>query len=144
MLQRERVGIYIKKIDIAFDSKCNKLLKLYDITHTQFKILLYLLKTEKGEETRQIDLENHFGLSNPTVTGILHRLEDKGFIIREKSAKDSRSNVIILREKTLLLENKLMSIADLMEATLTNGLTESELNTAYYLLNKILDNIIQE
>ncbi len=65
-MNKESIGVLVKIIDIEFDRLSNQMLKPYELTSTQFKILLYLLK-RKQEITKQIDLEKHFGLMNPTV-----------------------------------------------------------------------------
>ena len=141
---KKRIGIYIKQIDSVFDNKCNKMLKKYGITHSQFKVLTYLLINSDNLKIKQIDLEQIFLLSNPTMTGIIQRLENNGFIKREKDKNDSRSNTIIICEKSFLIKDELIGIANLMEQILTKGMTLSELDTAYDILDKILKNILEE
>ena len=118
------------------------MLKGYNVTSSQFKILLYLFKEDPKKEVKQIDLERLFLLSTPTMTGLIKRLEKNGFIKKEKSTKDGRSNVIILTEKAFSIKDELIDIAGKMEAAMTQGLTDSELETAYGLLNRFLLNII--
>jgi DNA-binding MarR family transcriptional regulator len=140
MGKKQRIGIYLKKIDILFDSMCNKKLKKFDITNTQFKILKYLL-ANKDKEINQKDLEQHFNLSNPTVTGILNRLELKNFIMRIVDDTDGRFKKIKVCEKALNIEEDLEKIAEDLENTLVKNMSESEKKNAFELLEKILKNI---
>ena len=73
----------------------NEGLKKYDLTKTQRDILGYLHFTDKNPVIQK-DIEEHFHISNPTVTGILNRLEQKGFIERKQSLKDKRVRTIVL------------------------------------------------
>ena len=76
----------------------NEGLKKYDLTKTQRDILGYLHFTDKNPVIQK-DIEEHFHISNPTVTGILNRLEQKGFIERKQSLKDKRVRTIVLTKK---------------------------------------------
>jgi len=143
MGKNPKIGIYLKKIDILFDSKCNKKLKKFDITHAQFKTLKYLLEN-KNKEVNQKDLEKHFNLSNPTVTGILNRLELKKFVIRIVDEADGRFKKIKLCEKAIAIEEDLIQIADDMENSLVKQMSELEIKNAFEILEKILKNISEE
>ncbi len=141
-MNKESIGILVKMIDIEFDRLCNQMLKPYVLTGTQFKVLLYLLK-KKQEITKQIDLEKHFGLTNPTVTGILNNLEKAGFVKREINEQDVRSKKIILCESVLQMEDALAAIADSIEDKLTQGLSKPEIESTLSVLKRILNNITQ-
>ena len=67
-----------KKVQILFEKNLNKILEQYDLTTAQSSIIAYLFESEKqNKEVQQKDLEEYFYLKNPTVTGILDRLEEK-------------------------------------------------------------------
>lgn len=63
----------------------------YDLTPAQASILMYLEKAD--HPVNQRELENYFRLSNPTVTGLMKRMEAKGFIRREISQADAVPNI---------------------------------------------------
>ena len=46
------------------------------------------------------NLETGLTLKNPTVTGLLNRLEEKGFITREQNLNDKRSKFIKMTEES--------------------------------------------
>jgi len=140
MGNNQKLGIYIKKLNIAFENKCNKELKPYNIPLTQFKILKYLLNN-RDREINQKDLEKHFSSTNPTITGVLNRLEAKKFIKRVISENDARFRKIELCEKAILLNDEFIKVADTFENDLTKGFSEEEKKVALVLFQKMLDNL---
>ena len=70
------LGFTFKQIHIAFESRCNKNLQQYNLTQSQMDVLVYLKHHENSTVTQR-DLEAGLGLKNPTITGILNRLENK-------------------------------------------------------------------
>lgn len=62
-----KIPILIKKISLVFDKISNQLLLPHDLTNSQFKILMVLMHAPEGS-VRQIDIENKFAMTNPTVT----------------------------------------------------------------------------
>lgn len=127
----------IKQVDIAFDKQSNALLKPYNLTHSQFKIIKYLY-SRKDTSTVQKDIESFLDMSGPTITKILSILEKNGWLIRVASDKDKRQNNIILSEKSMMLEEKFALVAKNLENALTINLTEEELVDLQKLLRKIL------
>ena len=55
----------------------------------------------------QKDIEKELDISNPTVTGILNRLEVKGLITRVPCRHDARAKNIEVTEKALELDKQL-------------------------------------
>lgn len=68
-------------------------------------MLDYLFHTSK-DEVSQRDVEKNLNLKNPTVTGILKRLDEKGYIFCVPNANDRRKKIIYLTEKLMILEEK--------------------------------------
>lgn len=93
-----KVGGLFKLIHIGFEVNCNKHLNKYNLTLAQMDMLMYL-NCHSDVEVIQRDLELAFKLKNPTVTGILNRLEEKGLILRKKNKDDKRYRIIEMTEK---------------------------------------------
>ena len=86
MCDNDEIGFILVLIKKKMDKHMNEGLKKYDLTKSQRDVLGYLHFTDK-EVVIQKDIEEHFHISNPTVTGILNRLEQKGFIERKLNQK---------------------------------------------------------
>lgn len=134
-----RIAILIKKLSLEIDKLSNPILEPYDLTHSQFKILKYLLTKSEGT-VRQVDIERYFSMTNPTVTGLVQTLENKGMIERKVNQSDSRSKILILTQKTREMKELLYSLGNKLEAELVHALTEEERQELLRLLNKLLRN----
>lgn len=135
----DHIGILIKKTSQAFEKSASQVLAPYDLTPSQFKILKYVTLNPEAS-VRQIDLETYFGMSNPTVTGIIQNLEKKGMIYRQSHPDDKRSKVIMLTDKAKNASLFILETSDQIEESFTAVLTDSEKETLRHLLNKLQEN----
>ncbi len=140
MKEEKNLGAYFKSISNALDRKFNRDLDQFDLTLSQASTLMFL-HFNQDKEISQIDIQNNFNLTNPTVTGILKRLELKGFICRTTSSSDGRRNIIRLTEKSAQLEQLLAQGIANAENQMTNGFTEEEKDILISLLGRVLVNI---
>ena len=115
MEEKVIIGFLIKQIHIAFETRCHKNLQRYNLTPSQMDVLLYLKKHEEDTLTQR-DLETGLTLKNPTVTGLLNRLEEK------------------------VLEDAYLYIQEL-DAKMLNGISEEEQEQLFKHIYKILDNL---
>lgn len=84
----------------------NKDVESLGLTWRQADVLFFLI-AHKGEPVNQVMIEREFHLSNPTVTGILKRLEQKGFIRRITHENDRRCKYIEVTPKTEDLDQEI-------------------------------------
>ncbi len=129
--------ILIKKLALESDKRALAILAPAELTPSQFKIIKFLFWQE-GAYIRQVDIERHFSMTNPTVTGLLKNLEEKGWIRREVNPKDSRSKIIRLSDAALARKEELHAYGDQIEESLIHDLTERERETLEKLLLKLL------
>lgn len=137
MMDNARISILIKKSSLVFDKISNQLLMPYDLTGSQFKILMVLYKTPDCS-VRQADLEAKFSMANPTVTGLVQKLEAKDLVKRIPHPEDKRSKVLILTERAKKMREELLALADSLENQMTANLTEEEYGQLALLLTKML------
>ena len=117
----------------------NEFLKHLDLTHAQSDILKYLFCSKN--DVIQKDIEKNFSLKNPTVNGILNRLETKGFITREKSNIDSRTRIIKLTNKSINLKKSIELRRNDLKNQMLDNLTLEEIKTLENIMKKLLNNI---
>ena len=72
------------------------------------------------------DIEEEFQLSHPTVSGLLSRLEKKGFIELKTDPSDRRVRRIYILPKGLACHETMHSTIQSIEARLVAGFTEEE------------------
>ena len=137
-----RYAELLKQISLRYECECNRILSEYDLTLSLLELQHFLFtQQEKGVEVNQRSIEDMLHLRNPTVTGILNRLESKGFIVRTASARDRRANIIRLTEKACRLREEVLAAADAQESVLLAGFTEEELDQLERMLRKMYGNI---
>lgn len=108
-------------------------LEKFNLTYPQFLVMMSLWNRDFVYIK---ELTEKTYLDAGTLTQILKRLENKGFIQRTKSEKDERAKVIVLTKEGQLLKNKTSHIFSNMECRL--NLTKKEQKEVTTLCNKIL------
>lgn len=136
-MPNEKVAILIKKAALVIEKLSNRALAPYELTNAQYKILMLLYRSP-DKTVRQIDIEKHFSMTNPTVTGIIQNLERKGLVRRVANAQDKRSKVLSLTGEALSMKEELYAAGEAMEAQVTEKLTHEERQQLIELLKKIL------
>ena len=96
----QAIGPRIKRISNAMDRKRTRDLEDLDLTSSQGIVLGYLVRNRESSISPG-DIGKHFGLSHPTVTGILQRLESKDYIRYAEDAADRRRKRIEVTERAL-------------------------------------------
>ncbi|EHJ56959.1 hypothetical protein HMPREF9318_01366 [Streptococcus urinalis FB127-CNA-2] len=137
-METHKIGILIKMASVEFEKDAATILKHYDLTPSQFKILRYV-NHFKEKKIRQIDIEHTFNMSNPTVTGILQNLEKKEYIKRLPNPEDKRSKVIILSQKLKDQKLNFERISQEINNTFTKNLDSEQSQLLADLLHELLD-----
>ncbi len=130
----------IKILSNSFSRRMNQELQEEDLTFSQGNVLGYLC-VRRNEEVNPMDIEREFELKKPTVTGLLQRLEQKGFIILSASEKGKKYKRISLTEKALDHTRQVDETAYRLEQELFQGISEEEIENFRKILFKMLDNI---
>ena len=117
-------------------------LKQIDLTQSQADVII-LLAHESGKVFRQRDIEIALNYSNPTVTGLLNRLEQKGFIVRRVDPEDSRARIISLTNKALEIIEEIYQSIRRTEQMLLDGFSEEEIELLQPLMSRIAKNALR-
>lgn len=138
--QNQPVGFIVKQINNVYEKELNERLRKIGITSSQCAVLDYLFRTSK-EEVSQRDVEKNLNLKNPTVTGILKRLDEKGYILCVPNANDRRKKNIYLTEKAYDIQRRMDADRRKLDRELIRGMTKREENALRRNLEKLLYNI---
>lgn len=137
-MRKDRVAILIKKTALVIEKLSNQVLAHYDLSHTQYKIMMMLYRNS-DRAIRQTDIEEKFSLTNPTVTGIIQNLEKKHLVERVQNPEDKRSKLVCLTERAFSVRDELNLLGEALEEQVTEGLSEEECAQLCTLLNKMLE-----
>lgn len=136
-------GFYFKCIQLAISKYIDEHLKEFGLTRSQLDVLYYLHQ-HANEHVCQKDIQDHLHISNPTVTGLLDRLEQKEYIVRIKGTVDKRVRYIEITEKAVQLKDNIKKIMTDLEKNMIAGFTPSQQDELCVLLDRVLHNLETE
>ena len=135
-MKKDRVAILIKKAALEIEKLSNPILAPYELTNTQYKIMMMLYRNQ-DKPIRQADIEERFSMTNPTVTGIIQNLEKKSLVQRIQNPNDKRSKLVVLTDKAISMREEIDGLGEILEAQVTENLTKEEYLHLITLLKKI-------
>ena len=107
-----------------------------DLTYTQYIVMMYFWEKEKSNVK---EVGKTLLLDSSTLTPLLKKLENKGFITRVRSTIDERNLEIQITKKGRELKDKAKLIPEKMGKCI--ALSEEEATTLYSLMYKVLMNV---
>ena len=110
-----------------------------ELTSAQSRILGYLALRKSAPCAK--DIEEEFHLSHPTVSGLLTRLEKKGFIELRSDETDRRCKRIYLLAKGKDCNKSIYDTICNTENQLTAGFTDEEKEQFFAYLNRAIENM---
>ena len=121
----------------------NQILRMYrplldklNLTYTQYLAMMVLWDEKQVNETRLCEA---LRLQTNTVTPLLQKLIQKGYVRKEKDPSDERNRIITLTGKGCALREQALSVPQTVSCDMRRVLTEEEAATLYRLLYRILD-----
>lgn len=114
--------------------KYKNILDKYDLTYTQY-IVTMVLWERKTINVKE--LGECLYLDSGTLTPLLKKLEQKEYIIRNRSKEDERNLLVSISEKGRKLKKKMESVPK--EVGKCINITENEAEALYKILYKILN-----
>ncbi|MGY5874138.1 MAG: MarR family transcriptional regulator [Candidatus Thorarchaeota archaeon] len=135
-------GFLITKIHHLTGRVFSKKLKEFDIQINpgQGRILFALWR---GDGISINDLARRTALGKSTLTDMLDRLEESGYLLRTPSRKDRRKILITLTEKTKRLHQKYNDVSLLMSEIFYDGFNTGEISEFEEYLGRLLDNLVK-
>ncbi|GEN57005.1 hypothetical protein GCM10012290_16880 [Halolactibacillus alkaliphilus] len=141
----EDLILYIRFVYFALEKEKNHYFEQHNLTSSQGDILLFLGGAHYHKvEVNQKNIEEHFHLTNPTVTGLLKRLEEKGFIGRRKSEVDGRHKLINLTDQSMRVLEDFQTHKKKIDQKLLRGIDEEEEQAILVHMKKLLSNLDPE
>ncbi len=136
------VGGLIQHIAHSMFKETNRDLQQYNLTGVQANILIYLYFNQHKGDIYQKDIEKHLHLTNPTVTGVVKRLEHKELISRHGCKEDGRYKCHILTDEgKKCAQHAVEYMRNEKEKQILNGFSVDETEFLKRLLTRILENL---
>ena len=80
-----------------------------DITYTQYITMMVMWE---HKELRVKEIGEHLYLDSGTLTSVLKKLEEKGFVTRKRSEKDERDLIVTITDKGTALKEKAVRVPE--------------------------------
>ena len=141
----EQVCDLIRVVNQVISNEKNRYWAENGLTAAQIDVLMVVVDRynwEGGGELTQAEIEKKLHLSNATVSGIITRLEVKGFLERRPSELGGRRNSICLGPRGLELNVSGLQTKSLLEQYLLAGLDEEEIQHLIDQLKRIYRNVV--
>jgi DNA-binding MarR family transcriptional regulator len=141
MPEQTRGGFYITQIKQIQSRIFEKLLKANDIDDlngAQGRILFVLWQEDN---LPIVELSNRTSLAKTTLTSMLDRMENKGYLRRVFDPADRRQTRIVLTEKATAMRDRYSLVSDQMKAIFYKGFSEEEITRFDHTLAKVLENL---
>ena len=139
-VNRSRLARDSRQICIQMERLANEYLAGADITGVQAQMLLYLLR--QGETGASVtDLHQVSGYSKATISNLVKRLREKGYVRAEPCREDDRRRLLFTTEKGRRQQALLMTAVRSVEDALYQGFSPEELSTLDRLQKRMLQNV---
>ena len=114
-----------------------KRLKPFGIGQGQF---MYLIKLFEKDGLTQDELSEKLNMDKGTTARALLKLEEQGYIVREESKYDRRSNQVFLTGQAKNMKSDLFSVLNDWTEILSQNLSEEERKQVLVLLDRMSNN----
>ncbi len=134
-----KVGYLLKLVNDKLRTKADANLVEHGLTLSQSRILRFL--GQKGGCATQKEIEDHLGVSHPTVVGLIARLKEKDFVQCTMDQKDRRNRIITTTEKAVALEKEMCAMIDANEQKMLSSLSDQQIMILKSALETIYNNL---
>ena len=136
---RRHYGHYLRILHGCTDQIMSTAVARMDLTPVQSRVMGYL--AHRSEPACAKDVEAEFGLSHPTVSGILSRLEKKNFVEFRPDPTDRRCKRIYVLEKGWEHIDQIHRIIHENEERIVRGFSEEEKQQFAAFLERAIQNM---
>ncbi|APC39243.1 MarR family winged helix-turn-helix transcriptional regulator [Clostridium estertheticum] len=106
----QNLSYLIIKASRHLKNKLDKALKEFDITAAQFSVIIQIHSSDHPITAAEI--AQNLGSDRPTISGVIHRLEKKGIVLKIDNPDDKRSSYLEIYKESNKLINKIKVISD--------------------------------
>lgn len=134
----EHTGVLIKKAARLFERVANMNLDELGVTYAQ---TIFLVRLWDKDGQTQMELTKSSGLKQPTVVGILDRMERDKLVKRVPNKQDKRSYNLFLTEKAKKACTKLEAQGQIMQSIATKEFDDKAIKKINKNLSIIIDSL---
>ncbi|MGM9640204.1 MAG: MarR family winged helix-turn-helix transcriptional regulator [Faecousia sp.] len=140
MHRKDQIGPRAKHLGILAEQSVSQETQSMGLTPVQSRVLGFLVGHPEDPPCVR-DVEAFFALSHPTVSGILSRLEEKGFLSFRADTDDGRIKRIIVSQQAVVYAERIRGSIDALEKEIVKGFTPEEKAQFIQYLDRAIRNL---
>jgi len=130
----------IKILNTAIERALNRNMDPLDLTYAQASVIGYLARNQK-KDICQKDVERALGLTHPTISSILNRLERKDLVTTAPFDKDHRYKKILLTKKSLALHRQIEESIEHLTQQIFNQVPQNDQKLFSLVISAMIKNL---
>ena len=134
-LDPEQIGLLLNDTWRLWRAKLDGRLKPLGLSQGKWRTLVHLAKG--GDQLSQSELAAQMMIEEPTLVGLLRRLESDGWVKRSGAAHDRRCKTVRLARKSSTVLTQIFDTAQQLRHELIATVPERDLQTCMRVLTKI-------
>jgi MarR family transcriptional regulator, transcriptional regulator for hemolysin len=134
-LDPEQIGLLLNDTWRAWRAKLDSRLKPLGLSQGKWRTLVHLSKG--GDQMSQSELAARMSIEEPTLAGLLRRLEDDGWIKRGGASHDRRCRTMRLARKSNVILDEILGTAQELRHQLIAAIPKRDLQTCMQVLTRI-------
>lgn len=138
-MSNTNIGFLVKSISDKVKVHADADLKSHNLTLSQSRILMFLLKN--GGSATQKEIESFLDVSHPTVVGLVARMERNGFVTFQQDSSDRRNKIVCLTPHANEVGRDMDSVVSTMEQKMLYSLSEEQARQLTEMLEIVLHNV---
>ena len=138
-MEQNHVGHLLKQLSDKMQAYADASLKKYNVTFSQAQVLKFV--HDQGGKATQKAIEDHLGVSHPTVVGLISRLEKNGFLHCYMDTADRRNKIVCMTQSAEKVDRNMRQERAVVERRLTESLSEEEVEELRRMLGILYANV---
>ena len=110
------------------------------VTAAQGRVLMYMLRQAPRAVTQR-ELEKYMGVSHATMTGLIERIEAKGYVRTAFDGRDGRVKNVRLTEAVRTDHERVAGLLEELDNEVLGGLSKGDKKELLRMLEKTYENI---
>ncbi len=138
----ERLGLLIVETGRAWRNRLDRRLKPLGLSMGKWTTLAHLARG--GDKRTQKEIAALVGIEEPTLAGILHRLQEDGWITRRGHAADRRCKTVHLQPRANVVLENIFQTAQEVRHELLADIPRRDLEICARVLRQIREKALEE
>ncbi|MGA5716775.1 MarR family winged helix-turn-helix transcriptional regulator [Bacillus bombysepticus] len=135
----DNLGYLLHKISVMTKTELTNQLKEYNINAQQWAVLKDISLYSNG--TTPAMIADRLLADRPTITGIIQRLLQKGWIVTKNNPSDKRSHLVFLTDKANLLLHEIENVSNDVIRGAIKDIPKDEIEIAIGVLQNMIQNL---